>query len=95
MKLKQHEKSGALTQNTARYVYDIFREDGSRVCQCGSEADAQLMVNIHPNENRTIVPVPLPSPPQVVNVSFTEGEKEKQLNSQNVLPETTQEPLTL
>ena len=94
MKLRQHEVSGTLATTIARYVYDVYREDGTKVCQCGSETDAQRMVELHPEQNRTIVSVPLPAPPKVVNVSYTEGETEKQLESQNILPETQQQPFT-
>ena len=95
MKLRQHEVSGTLATTIARYVYDIYREDGTKVCQCSSEEDAKLMVELHPEQNRTIVSVPLPEPPKVVNVSYTEGEREKQLESQNILPETQQQPFTV
>ena len=97
MKLRQHEVSGTLATTIARYsryVYDVYREDGTKVCQCGSKTDAQLMVELHPEQNRFIVSVPLPAPPKVVNVSYTEGETEKQLESQNILPETQQQPFT-
>ena len=85
MKLRKHDHT---------YVYDVYRENGTKVCQCGSLKDAEMMVSLSPSENRKITPVAVPPPPIVVNVSYTEGEREKQLESQNILPETQQQPFT-
>ena len=74
-------------------VYNVFNEDGTKVCQTRDIKDAEMMVSFVPY--RYYIPVELPPPPAVVNVSYTEGEREKQLNPQNVLPERTQEPLQL
>ena len=74
-------------------VYNVFNEDGTKVCQTGNLKDAELMVSFVPH--RYYLPVELPPPPPVVNVSYTEGEREKQLNPQNVLPESEQEPLNM
>ena len=95
MKLREKEERALTTKPSGVVVYDVFNEDGTKVCQCSSMDDVEMMINLHPNKKRYYVSVQLPAPPKVVNVSFTQGEKENSLNPQNILPETQQQPFTV
>ena len=89
MKLRNYHGSIVKTHLT----YEVFREDGSKLCQCGTLEDAEMLVGF--DTSRYWVALELPPPPQTINVTFTEGEREKQLNPQNILPDKQQEPLEL
>ena len=88
MKLRNYHGSIVKTHLT----YEVFREDGSKLCQCGTLEDAEMLVGFDTSRYQASG---TPTPPQTINVTFTEGEREKQLNPQNILPDKQQEPLEL
>ena len=72
--------------------FQIYDKDGNPICQTSSIGDAKMMLSL--GEGRTLRKVSVLQP-ETVDVSYIEGEKDKQLEPQNVLPESTQEPLQL
>lgn len=72
--------------------FQIYDKDGNPICQTPSIADAKLMLSL--GEGRTLKKVSVIEP-ETVDVSYIEGEKDKQLEPQNILPESQQEPLEL
>jgi hypothetical protein len=69
---------------TSYLVFDI--RDGRQVCDCGSLADAQMMVGFDPHyreirQRKLILD-------QVVDVSSTRMPDDKQLKEQIILPES-------
>ena len=72
--------------------FQIYDKDGNPICQCSSIGDAKMMLSL--GEGRTLRKVSVLQP-ETVDVSYIEGEKDKQLEPQNVLPESQQEPLQL
>ena len=93
MGLKLREKSEIQVRDTSGVYYVVLREDGSVICHCGEEQDAQMMVRLNPKSYYRIDHYP--DPPKVVNVTSQEMEPDKQLNPQNILPDRQEEPLKL
>ena len=72
--------------------FEIYDRDGKKICQCSSIGDAKMMLSL--GEGRTLRKINIIQP-ETVEVSFVEGESDKQLEPQNILPESQQEPLQL
>ena len=72
--------------------FQIYDKDGNPVCQTPSIADAKLMLSF--GEGRTLKKVSILEP-ETVDVSYIAEEPDKQLEPQNILPESQQEPLDL
>jgi len=93
MGLKLRDKSEIQVRNTDGVYFVVLNEDGSVRFHCGEEQDAQMLSSMNPGCHYRIAHYP--DPPQVVNVSSQEMESDKQLNPQNILPESQQQPLNL
>ena len=72
--------------------FQIFERDGKPVCQTPSIGDAKMMLSY--GEGRTLKKVSVLQP-ETVDVSYITEEPDKQLEPQNILPESQQEPLEL
>ena len=72
--------------------FQIYDKDGNPICQTPSIADAKMMLSL--GEGRTLRKVSVIEP-ETVDVSYIEEEPDKQLEPQNILPESQQEPLEL
>ena len=72
--------------------FQIYDKDGNSVCQTPSITDAKLMLSF--GEGRTLKKVSVLQP-ETVDVSYITEEPDKQLEPQNILPESQQEPLEL
>ena len=72
--------------------FQIYDKDGNPVCQTPSIADTKLMLSF--GEGRTLKKVSILEP-ETVDVSYIAEEPDKQLEPQNILPESQQEPLDL
>ena len=72
--------------------FQIYDKDGNPVCQTPSIADAKLMLSF--GEGRTLKKVSILEP-ETVDVSYIAEEPDEQLEPQNILPESQQEPLDL
>lgn len=72
--------------------FQIYDKDGNPVCQTPSITDAKLMLSF--GEGRTLKKVSILEP-ETVDVSYIAEEPDKQLEPQNILPESQQEPLDL
>ena len=72
--------------------FQIYDKDGNPICQCSSIGDAKLMLSL--GEGRTLRKVSVLQP-ETVDVSYITEEPDKQLEPQNILPESQQEPLEL
>jgi hypothetical protein len=72
--------------------FQIYEKDGTPVCQCASIGDAKMMLSLV--EGRTLRKVSIIEP-ETVDVSYIAEEPDKQLEPQNILPESQQEPLQL
>ena len=73
------------------HYYDVLDQDGNRVCMCGSEADARLMLQYGPN--RSWVKRQFLKPDTVETTAETI--EENKLNGQKILEESVQLPLDL
>ena len=82
-----------LSRTRSQKYYEVINEEGNRYCQCGTEEDALMLCNLNPGFTFTVHL--LPPTPKTVNVSFSVGEKDKELPPQNILPDRQQEPLNL
>ena len=91
--LSMDSSSEIQVRNTDHIYFVVLREDGSVLCHCGEERDAIDMVKLGQGRHYQIGHYP--DPPKVVNVSSTELEKDKQLNAQQILPESELQPLNL
>lgn len=76
-----------------RRYFEVLNDDGDRYCQCGTEEDAKMICSLH--SGFTYQVHLLPPTPKTVNVTFTVGQKDKELPPQNILPDRQQEPLNL
>lgn len=72
--------------------FQIYDKDGNPICQTPSIADAKMMLSY--GEGRTLKKVSILQP-ETVDVSYITEEPDKQLEPQNILPESQQEPLDL
>ena len=72
--------------------FQIYDKDGNPICQTPSIADAKMMLSY--GEGRTLKKVSVLQP-ETVDVSYITEEPDKQLEPQNILPESQQEPLDL
>ena len=72
--------------------FQICDKDGKPICQTASISDAKLMLSL--GEGRTLRKVSVLQP-ETVDVSYITEEPDKQLEPQNILPESQQEPLEL
>ena len=72
--------------------FQICDRDGNPICQTSSIGDAKMMLSL--GEGRTLRKVSVIQP-ETVDVSYIAEEPEKQLEPQNILPESQQEPLEL
>lgn len=72
--------------------FQIYDRDGNPICQAPSIGDAKLMLSL--GEGRTLKKVSVLQP-ETVDVSYIAEEPDKQLEPQNILPESQQEPLDL
>jgi hypothetical protein len=93
MGLKLRENTEIQVRDTDGVYYVVLNEDGSVRCHCGLESDAMMMSQMNPGCYYRIAHYP--DPPKVVNVSAQEMEADKQLNPQNILPESELQPLDL
>ena len=92
-KPSKDSSSDIQVRNTDHIYFVVLNEDGSVLCHCGEERDAMDMVRL--GQGRYYRIGHYPDPPKVVNVSSTELEKDKQLNAQQILPESELQPLNL
>jgi hypothetical protein len=72
--------------------YSVFNKDGNKVCDVGAIQDAWLMCALDPTRHYKKVKIILD---QVVNVLYENMEPDKQLKSQNILPDNQQEPFVV
>ena len=72
--------------------FQISDKNGNPVCQTSSIGDAKMMLSL--GEGRTLRKVSIIEP-ETVDVSYIAEEPDKQLEPQNILPESQQEPLEL
>ena len=73
------------------FYYEVFDSDSNRICMCGSEADASLMVQL--GQDRTYVKKQFLAP-DTVNTTAEEI-KQNVLPQRLDLPEGKQEPIAL
>ena len=72
--------------------FQISDKNGNPICQTSSIGDAKMMLSL--GEGRTLRKVSVIEP-ETVDVSYITEEPDKQLEPQNILPESQQEPLEL
>lgn len=72
--------------------YSVFDKTGKKICDASCIDDALMMVSFQ--KGRTYKKVKVLTD-QVVNVQFERMDDDKQLKSQNILPERQQIPLDL
>ena len=73
------------------YYYEVVGMDGNRICMCGSEADARMMMLLGPNRRWVKCQFLAPD-----TVNTTAEEVEQDILPQRLdLPEGKQEPLVL
>jgi hypothetical protein len=70
--------------------YSVFDNNGKKICDTATIQDAMLMVSFA--EGRTYKQVKILLD-QVVNIPSTRMEDDKQLEAQNILPESMAEPV--
>jgi hypothetical protein len=75
--------------NPRQAEYSVFDESGNKICDTPSVRDALMMASF--KEGRTYKKNKILSD-QVVNISSSKMEDDKQLNPQNILPDRTAEP---
>lgn len=69
--------------------YSVFDQNGNKICDTADVRDAVMMTSFAPGrtyrKNKALMD-------QVVNISSSKMEDDKQLNPQNILPDRTAEP---
>ena len=70
------------------YYYEVVGMDGNRICMCGSEADARMMMGLGPN--RTWIKKQFLAPDTVLTTA--EKVEEEVLPQRLDLPEGKQKP---
>ena len=73
------------------HYYEVLDQDNNRICMCGSEADARMMMSL--GHNRSWVKRQFLKPDTVETTA--EAVDTKQLNGQNVLNPSELTPLEL
>lgn len=69
--------------------YSVFDKNGNKICDTGTLEDAILMCTFESSRTYKKIKIIMD---HVVNVPFSRMEDDKQLPSQNILPERQQEP---
>ena len=88
--ITREDQQFAITERNPPHYFEVRNEWGDRYIHCGSERDA--IDACHRNPGYTYVKKYLPQTPQTVDVSSTRVASDLELSSQNILPDTQQEP---
>jgi hypothetical protein len=75
--------------------YEILNENGIRICQSATLEDAQIMCSFGFRRTYRQIKIAKKIPDQIVNVSYTEMENDKQLKEQLILNQGTQQPFSI
>ena len=83
-------RKGVIQRQDSPHYFEIKNENGERYCHCGSMADVEKTIAMHPSF--TYEKVYLPHSPKTVNVQHTVMDPDPQLPEQKILPENKQQP---
>jgi hypothetical protein len=75
--------------------YEILNENGIRICQSATLEDAKILCSFDFRRTYRQIKIAKRIPDQIVNISSTEMESDKQLKGQLILNEGIQQPFNV
>jgi len=93
MGLTTRKLQSQLVNNNSPKFFEVQNDEGKRVCQCGTEQDAQLMCSLNPGYTFTVHL--LPPSPKTVDVKHVRLAPDLELPAQQILPESELQPFEI